>query len=186
MSHPHPDPTPGPHPGQQSAGQASGDAPSSPETERIATTPGWTPGEQGPTQGQLPPGQQVPPPPPGGYPAPTMSPQDERTWGMVAHLVPAVLLPLSAGTGGFIASLVVYLVYKDRGPFVRAHAANSLNVQIITGVFLVIFGLLSAILIGIPFYIATIIVATIIHVVGAVKANNGEWWTPPLTPTMIR
>ena len=30
----------------------------------------------------------------------------------------------------FVGPLVIYLVYKDRDPFVRRHAANALNVQI--------------------------------------------------------
>jgi len=30
-----------------------------------------------------------------------------------------------------------------------------------------------------------IIIATVIHIMGAIKANNGEWWTPPLTPRLV-
>ena len=115
-----------------------------------------------------------------------LSPTEERNLGMVAHLVPAVLLPLSAGTLGFVGSLVIYLMYRDRGPFVRAHAANSLNVQIITAILLIVSSVLMIVLIGFLAYPLVIVVATVIHVIGAVKANNGEWWTPPLTPTMVR
>lgn len=128
---------------------------------------------------------QLPPQQPGGHLQPSMSPEQERNLGMIAHLVPGILLPLSAGTAGFVASLVVYLVYKDRGPFVRAHAANSLNVQIITAILLVVSGLLMFLLIGFVTYPLVIVVATIIHIVGAMKANNGEWWEPPMTPKMV-
>ena len=38
---------------------------------------------------------------------------------MVAHVVPLAATVLSAGTLGFVGSLVVFLLYKDRGPFVR-------------------------------------------------------------------
>ena len=44
---------------------------------------------------------------------------------------------LSAGFLGFLGSLAVYIIYKDRGPFVRAHAANSVNVQITMFIWLV-------------------------------------------------
>jgi len=115
-----------------------------------------------------------------------MSPTEERNLGMIAHLVPAILLPLSAGTLGFIAALVIYLVYKDRGPFVRQHAANSLNVQIITAIVLVVSTALMIVLVGFLTYGLAIIVATVIHVVGAIKANNGEWWAPPLTPQIVK
>lgn len=134
------------------------------------------------------PHQQFPPQPqqqPPSYQPATMSPEEERNLGMIAHLVPAVLLPLSAGTAGFVASLVVYLVYKDRGPFVRAHAANSLNVQIITGILLLVSAVAMVVLIGFITYPAVILVATVIHVIGAMKANNGEWWQPPMTPRFV-
>lgn len=130
-----------------------------------------------------PPAQQTPPP---GYAPTPMSPTEERNLGMVAHLVPAVLLPLSAGTLGFVGSLIIYLIYKDRGPFVRAHAANSLNVQIITAIALLLSSVLMIVLVGFLLYPLVIVVATVIHVLGAVKANNGEWWTPPLTPQLVK
>ena len=30
------------------------------------------------------------------------------------------------------------------------------------------------------------VVAGILHVVGAIKAYNGEWWNPPLTPRFVK
>ena len=41
---------------------------------------------------------------------------------------------LSGGFLGFVAALVMYLVFRDRGPFVRHHSANALNIQIIAGI----------------------------------------------------
>ena len=120
------------------------------------------------------------------YPAPDLlTPEQQRTNGMLAHLAPAIALPLSAGTLGFVASLVVYLMYKDRGDFVRQHAANSLNVQIMTLILLLISGVLMLVLIGFLTYPLVCVVATVIHIIGAVKANNGELWTPPMTPRFV-
>ena len=127
-------------------------------------------------------GHQAPP----GYGPQPMSPSEERNLGMLAHVIPAILLPLSAGTLGFVASLVIYLVYKDRGPFVRQHAANSLNVQIIAAIGLVVSTILMIVLIGFVLYPVVIVAAVVIHVIGAIKANNGEWWTPPLTPALVK
>ena len=28
--------------------------------------------------------------------------------------------------------------------------------------------------------------AVIVHIIGAVKANNGEWYNPPLTPQFVK
>ena len=93
---------------------------------------------------------------------------------------------LSAGTLGFVGSLVIYLMYKDRGPFVRQHAANSLNVQIITGIVLLISFPLMLLLVGFVTYALALVFAFVLHLIGAIKANNGEWWDPPMTPRFVR
>jgi uncharacterized Tic20 family protein len=126
----------------------------------------------------------------------TMSPQDERTWGAVSHAGAVVAMVCSAGFLGFLASIVVYVMYKDRGPFVRSHAANSINVQISMFIWLVVAAVLYVILgvvtIGIgfvvfwPVFFVPPVIAGILHVVGAVKAYNGEWWNPPLTPQFVK
>ena len=122
-----------------------------------------------------------------GYPVqPTIDPNAERGWGTVAHVVPLVATVLSAGTLGFVGSLVVYLLYKDRGPFVRANAANSLNIQIMTGIVLLVSFPLMLVLIGFVTYPLALMVAVVLHAIGAIKANNGEWWNPPLTPRFVR
>lgn len=121
-----------------------------------------------------------------GAPRRAVSPEQERTLGALAHGIPLVAMVLSAGTLGFVASLVIYVMYKDRGPFVRAHAANSLNVQIITGIVLLLSIPLMLLLIGFVTFAVALVVAFVLHLMGAIKANNGEWWTPPLTPRLVR
>lgn len=128
--------------------------------------------------------------------APTaMSPQDERTWGAVSHAGAVVAMICSAGFLGFLASIVVFVMYKDRGPFVRSHAANSLNVQISMFIWLVVATVLYVVLgvltlgagfvVFLPVFAVPFVVAGVLHVVGAVKAWNGEWWNPPLTPRFV-
>ena len=119
-------------------------------------------------------------------PPPSISPGEERNLGAVAHAVPLVAMVLSAGTLGFVGSLVIYLLYKDRGPFVRAHSANSLNVQIMTGIVLLLSLPLMLVLVGFATYGIALVVAFVLHLVGALKANRGEWWDPPLTPRFVR
>ncbi len=109
---------------------------------------------------------------------------------MLSHVVGGAAMVLSGGFLGFVGSLVIYLMYKDRGPFVRAHAANSLNVQITAAIGFLVGWLLTitiiGAIIGIPILIAVFIWAVVVHIIGAVKANNGEWWTPPMTPSFIK
>ena len=79
---------------------------------------------------------------------------------------------LSAGTLGFVGSLVIYLMYKDKGPFVRAHAANSLNIQIITGIILLISIPLMLVLIGFVTFGLALVFAFVLHLIGAIKAQQ--------------
>ncbi len=126
----------------------------------------------------------------------TMSAEDERTWGAISHAGAVVAMICSAGFLGFLASVAVYVIHKDRGPFVRAHAANSLNIQITMFIWLVVLGILTipialltlglGLVVMLPALGAAFVVAGILHVIGAVKAYNGEWWNPPLTPRFVK
>jgi uncharacterized protein len=119
-----------------------------------------------------------------------LSPADERTWAMLAHL--SVLLNLVTGFLGVGAALVIYFVYKDRSRYVAFQAMQAFLFQLIfwagggllIGIMWAVVGALSAILIGIlliPFaVILTLIflmlplVALIYGVIGAVNTSNGE------------
>ena len=105
--------------------------------------------------------------------------------GMLAHAIPLVAMVVSAGLLGFVASLVLYLIYKDRGPFARENAANSLNVQITTGLVLLISVPLMLVLIGFVTFGLALVVAFVLHLIGAIKANRGEWWRPPMTLHLV-
>ncbi|MEO6413898.1 MAG: DUF4870 domain-containing protein [Pedococcus sp.] len=161
-----------------------------PQQPQPNVPPQAPPGYQAPSDFQGPPPPQPPPPGPGnqGYrPGPAvanpMSPQDEKTWATLVHIAPFV----AAFVGiPFLGPLIVFLLLKDRGPFVRFHAAQALNFQIIITIGLWVFGLLSFVLIGIPFFIATCVAWIALSIVAAVKANQGEWYRYPLTPDLVK
>ncbi|MFL6091288.1 MAG: DUF4870 domain-containing protein [Aeromicrobium sp.] len=110
-----------------------------------------------------------------------LTPEQERTWAMTTHVIAGAAMILSAGTLGFVAALVIYLVYKDRGPFVRQHAADAVNIQLNALLWAAIGFVLALVLIGFAILFVVPIVATILHVIGAVKAYNGEAHWSPLT-----
>ena len=134
--------------------------------------------------------------PPTARRRPRCRPQQERTWGAISHAGAVVAMICSAGFLGFLASIAVYVVHKDRGPFVRAHAANSINVQISMFIWLVVATVLYVVLgivtlgigfvVFLPVFLVPLVVAGILHVIGAVKAYNGEWWNPPMTPQFVK
>src|SRR5829696_3344097 len=72
----------------------------------------------------------------------TMSPQDERTWSVIAHL--SVLLAL-VGLMPF-GALLVWLLYKDRSQKVRFHALQALWYQIAWIVIFIVYALVTVVL----------------------------------------
>jgi uncharacterized Tic20 family protein len=116
----------------------------------------------------------------------SMSQQEEKTWATLTHVISGVAMVVSAGTLGFVASLVIYLVQKDRGPFVRAHAANAVNVQLTALIGLIVSGVLMIVLVGFLLYPLVVVGAVALHAIAAMKANNGEWYDPPFTIRFVR
>jgi uncharacterized protein len=94
-----------------------------------------------------------------------MSPQDEQTWSVLAHL--SVLLAL-VGLMPF-GALLIWLIYKDRSDRVRFHALQALWYQIAWIVILVAYALvctvLSLLIIGIFmfFLLPVLAVVPVIH-----------------------
>src|ERR671916_1781584 len=119
-----------------------------------------------------------------------MSVQDERTWSVLAHL--SMFLNLLTGLLGPLASLVVWLVYRDRSPRVAFHALQSMWYQIgwlvILAVGWTITAFLTIVLIGI-LLIPVMIVATMVPFLhmgyAAYKVNQGVNYRYPLVADMI-
>jgi uncharacterized Tic20 family protein len=115
-----------------------------------------------------------------------LSPEDERTWAMLAHL--SVLANLVTGFLGPVVALVIYLVYKERSRYVAYQALQSFVFQMIwwvgggalAAVAWTITGLLSAILIGLiclplACLLSLVPVAALVYgVVGAVQCSQGQ------------
>lgn len=122
-----------------------------------------------------------------GYsqPAP-LSPQDERTWAMLAHL--SVLVNLATVMLGPVVSLIIYLVYKDRSRFVAYHALQSTVFQLVAWIVggllatitWAIAGALTVILIGCLLYPVALLftllplIALIYGVIGAIQVSQGQ------------
>ena len=122
---------------------------------------------------------------PGGYPGAAVNPSDERLWATLAHVGPLVLGLISGGWLGWLATLIIYLMYKDRSPFIREHAAQALNFQIIVWIGVVVSYLLMFVVIGFFTIFVIAILAIIFPIMAAVAANRGENYTYPMTPRMI-
>jgi uncharacterized Tic20 family protein len=127
-----------------------------------------------------PPGAQSP------QPAAPLTPSEERSWAMLAHL--SILLNLVTGLLGLVGALVIYLIYKDRSRYVGYHALQSLIFQLIVwlgggalaGIAWTITGVLSAVLIGLiciplALIISLIPLAGVVYgIIGGIQCSQGQ------------
>jgi len=130
------------------------------------------------------------PPPAGGYappPAPAygapavgapLSDADQRLWAMLSHIGAIVL--------GFIAPLVIWLIYKGRGQFVEEQAKESLNFQILVAIAYVIGTVTSVIGIGFIIIPVVWVAALVFEIIAGLAANKGEAYRYPLNWRLIK
>jgi uncharacterized protein len=117
-----------------------------------------------------------------------MSPQDERTWSVLAHLsVLAALVGLMP-----LGALIIWLVYKDRSARVGFHALQALWYQIAWLVILVVGWfialLLSLVLIGfllLPVMLVASLVPFVHGCYAAYKVSQGEDYRYPFIADKI-
>ena len=119
-------------------------------------------------------------PPPPAYQAPTpMNPADEKLWATLIHIGGIIF--------GFVPALIGYLVLKDRGPFIRAHTLTALNFQISLLIYALGILIIGIVTLGLGFllYVPLGIVAVIFMIMAAIKANEGQYYSYPLTIKFI-
>jgi uncharacterized protein len=126
----------------------------------------------------------------GGLRTTTMSPKDENTWSVLAHL--SVFLNLLTGFLGPVGALVIWLMYKDRSPRVSFHALQSLWYQVAWMVILtvgwVVAGLLTVVLIGFLLFPVMILLTVVpfVHMgYAAYKVSQGVDYRYPLVADLI-
>lgn len=116
----------------------------------------------------------------------SLSPSDERTWAMLAHLT--VLANLVTGFLGTVAALVIYLVYKERSRYVAYHSMQAFILQLVwwigggalTGIAWTFTGISSIALIGllcIPLacLVSLVPLGSIVYgIIGAIQCSQGQ------------
>jgi uncharacterized Tic20 family protein len=154
------------------------------ETLKIDAIDDDEPMSPSPMEGSNPP--EAPPPPPPAPPPQPLSPSDERTWAMLAHL--SVLANLVTGFLGPLIALIIYLVFKDRSRYVAYQSIQAFVFQmvwwvgagILVGIAWTVSGLLAAILIGcclMPFALILTFIplaALVYGVIGAIETSQGK------------
>ena len=136
----------------------------------------------------------VPPHDPNAAPqAPTaqagapLSQEQDVQWGSFAHL---------GGILGILPSLIIWLVFKDRGRFTDTEAKEALNFQITVLIGWVALFIVSTILTAVTFglfgfvasllYLALWAVTIVFSILGFLKAKDGQHYRYPFAVRLIK
>src|SRR5450759_2309110 len=152
----------------------------------MTETPGINPTDD------VPPVPPVPPPPAPqygaapGYVAPQYAPappaplsdSDQRLWATLAHIGPIII--------GFVAPLVIWLIYKDRGRYVADQAKEALNFQITVTIAATISSILIFAIIGLVLLPIVLIAALVLMIMAAIAANKGEAYRYPVSLRLVK
>jgi uncharacterized protein len=95
-----------------------------------------------------------------------MRPDEEKLWAIGAHLGPLVI--------GFIAPLVVWLVFKDRSRFLDRHGKEALNMQISYLIYFVVAGFSLLLLVGFVLLPVVGVAWLVLMILATVTAANFE------------
>ncbi len=109
---------------------------------------------------------------------------DERTWGMLAHLLAFVglFIPL----GNVLAPLVIWLVKREQSAFVADQARESLNFNITMLIGALVCGLLMLILVGFLLLAVLFVYWAVMTIIAAVRASDGVYYRYPITLRLVQ
>jgi uncharacterized Tic20 family protein len=109
--------------------------------------------------------------------------QEEKTWGMLAHLssLATFIIPF----GNVLGPLVVWLVKKDTMPFVADQGKEALNFNITVAISAIISCILMFVLIG--FLLIAVVAAgwLVLTILACIEANKGVAYRYPFTLRLI-
>jgi uncharacterized Tic20 family protein len=125
----------------------------------------------------------VPPPPPQQpaaqqpVAAAPLSPEQDIPWGSFAQL---------GGILGFLPSLIIWLVFKDRGSFTNTEAKEALNFQITLIFGYIIAAILWIVVIGAILSWVVWIVGVVFSIIAFLQAKDGKHYRYPFAIRLIK
>ena len=112
--------------------------------------------------------------------------RDERNLAMLSHLLPffGFMIP---GLN-IVIPLGIWLVKRNRSPYLDHHARESLNFQITVVLLAAVWGILKMILVGfmlLPLVPVIIILVLVLMVRAAMKASSGDYYKYPFSIRLV-
>lgn len=116
-----------------------------------------------------------PPVPPDAQP---MSESDARLWAMLGQLGGIIL--------GFVAPLIVMLVFGPRNAFVKKESTEALNFQITVAIGYVVSFVLMFVFIGFILFFVVYILSLIFCIIAGIKNNQGIEYRYPINIRFVK
>lgn len=110
-------------------------------------------------------------------PSAPLTQTEDYQWASFAHL---------GGIIGFLPSLIIWLVFKDRGQFTNVEAKEALNFQITVAIALAISYILTLAFIGFILAPAVSIASIIFSILGFIQAKDGKGYRYPFALRLIK
>jgi len=110
--------------------------------------------------------------------------QEEKTWGMLAHLSSFAGLILPFG-GNVLGPLIVWLVKKDTMPFVADQGKEALNFNITVALAAIASCILMIVLIGFLLIAVVAVTWLVLTIMASIEANKGVAYRYPFTLRLI-
>ncbi|WP_418276522.1 DUF4870 domain-containing protein [Isoptericola jiangsuensis] len=164
--------TPGPQPEQpyaQQPGQPYAQQPGQPYAQQPGQPYAQQPGQP---YGQQPPDQ------PYGYGPPPVTPSEERTWAIFAHLGGVFL--------SFLVPLIIWLVYRERSRYLDDQGKEALNFQITLLIGYLASFVLMFVFIGFITVWVVWVCSVVFGILAAIACSRQEWYRYPLNIRFIR
>ncbi|GAB3138830.1 DUF4870 domain-containing protein [Marisediminicola antarctica] len=117
------------------------------------------------------PSQSAPPP------RAPLTPSDDLQWGSFAHL---------GGVLGILPSLIIWLVYKDRGSFTNAEGKEALNFQITAAIAELVGYILMPVLIGFVIVPAVYAARIVFSILAYLKTKGRIGYRYPFSLRLIK
>ncbi|HEY0766454.1 MAG TPA: DUF4870 domain-containing protein [Steroidobacteraceae bacterium] len=111
--------------------------------------------------------------------------ENERTWGMLAHLSALVglVIPL---IGNVLGPLLVSIARADQSAFVAAHAKEALNFNISVSLAALVCTLLMLVFVGFLLGSALFIAWLVMTLIAAIRASEGAHYRYPLALRLVK
>jgi uncharacterized protein len=123
---------------------------------------------------------------PGAGPAPGAAPtENDRTWGMLAHLAAlgGLIVPV---VGNVVGPLLVWHSKRDQSAFVGEHALESLNFNISVSIGALVCGVLTLVFIGFLLGIALFVGWLALTLIAAIRASEGASYRYPFSLRLVK